>query len=97
MSAFLTAGAKTLSKCIIDGKKTAPGKKLCEDHEPLEVVIAAEKQARMEWLGGEYNLLEGACRSCQGNVGREVLCTNLYNLNGTMELTVGIVVFTLRE
>lgn len=77
MSAFLTAGAKTLSKCIIDGKKTAPGKKLCDDHEPLQVVIAAEKQARMERLGGEYNLLEGACRSCQGNIGREVLCTNL--------------------
>ena len=91
MSTFLAAGAKSLSKCIIDGKKTALGKKLCEDHEPLEMVIAAEKQAMMERLGGEYNLLEGACRSCQGNIGREVLCTNLY-CPWELELMVGIVV-----
>jgi len=77
MSAFLSAGAKTLSKCIICGEKTAPGKKLCVDHEHLQFVIAAEKQASMERLGEQYNLLEGACRSCQGNIGREVLCTNL--------------------
>ena len=80
MSAFLTAGAKNLSKCIIDGNKTAPGKKLCSEHEHLENIVAAEKQASMERSGIEYNLLEGACRSCQGNVGREVLCTNLYLL-----------------
>lgn len=78
MSAFLAAGAKSLSKCIICGNKTAPRKKLCSDHEHLEPVIAAEKQASMERLGDQYNLLESACRSCQGNVGREVLCTNLY-------------------
>ena len=78
MSAFLTAGAKNLSKCIICGNKTSPGKKLCSDHEHLVNIIAAEKQASVERLGGEYNLLEGACRSCQGNIGREVLCTNLY-------------------
>jgi hypothetical protein len=78
MSAFLSAGAKTLSKCIICGEKTAPGKKLCVDHEHLQFVIAAEKQASMERLGEQYNLLEGACRNCQGNIGREVLCTNLY-------------------
>ena len=77
MSAFLTAGAKTLLKCVICGNKTSPGKKLCSDHEHLENVIAAEKQASMERRGGEYNLLESACRSCQGNIGREVLCTNL--------------------
>jgi hypothetical protein len=78
MSAFLTAGAKTLSKCIICGNKTTPGRKLCSDHEHLESVIAAEKHAESERLGGEFNLLEGACRSCQGNNKREVLCTNLY-------------------
>lgn len=78
MSAFLTAGAKTLSKCIICGNKTSPGRKLCIDHEDIEMSIAAEKLAGMERLGGEFNLLEGACRSCQGNINREVLCTNLY-------------------
>jgi len=78
MSAFLTAGAKNLAKCIICGEKTAPGKKLCSNHEHLETVVAAEKQAESERLGEEYNLLEGACRSCQGNINREVLCTNLY-------------------
>jgi C4-type zinc-finger of DNA polymerase delta len=80
MSAFLSAGAKTLSKCIICGNKTSPGKKLCNDHEQMETIIAAEKQASMEKLGADYNLLEGACRSCQGNITREVLCTNLYVL-----------------
>lgn len=81
MSAFFAAGAKNLAKCIICGDKTYPGKKLCSDHEHLENVIAAEKEASMERLGGEYNLLEGACRSCQGNNRREVLCTNLYFRN----------------
>jgi hypothetical protein len=78
MSVFLSAGAKTLSKCITCGNKTSPGKKLCVDHENLEYVIAAEKQAAMERLGEQYNLLEGACRSCQGNINRNILCTNLY-------------------
>jgi C4-type zinc-finger of DNA polymerase delta len=78
MSAFLAAGAKSLSKCIICGNKTSPGKKLCGDHEHLELVVAAEKQASMERLGDQYNMLESACRSCQGNIGRDVLCTSLY-------------------
>ena len=78
MSAFLTAGAKTLSKCVICGEKTEPGKKLCSDHQDLESVVAAEKESAMERIGVEYNLLEGACRSCQGNISRKVLCTNLY-------------------
>jgi hypothetical protein len=95
MSAFLSAGAKTLSKCIVDGNTTVAGKKLCSDHEDLETVIAAEQQASMERLGGEYNLLEGACRSCQANVTREILCTNLYFF--TMRfLILGIAQFTLR-
>jgi hypothetical protein len=95
MSAFLSAGAKTLSKCIICGEKTAPGRKLCVKHEHLESIIAAEKQAAMERLGEEYNLLEGACRSCQGNIGREVLCTNLYDVL-SRRLILGIVRFILR-
>lgn len=78
MSAFLTAGAKNLSKCIICGERTAPGKKLCSNHEHLEIIVAAEKQGEAERRGEEFNLLEGACRSCQGNVNRQVLCTNLY-------------------
>ena len=78
MSAFLTAGAKSVAKCIICNNKTAPGKKLCSDHDYLESVVAAEKQAAMEKLGGESNMLGSACRSCQGSVVREVLCTNLY-------------------
>ena len=78
MSAFLSAGAKTLAKCTVCGNPTPSGKKLCKDHEPIEQIIAAEKEAEMERLGGEFNLLESACRSCQGNIIREVLCTNLY-------------------
>jgi hypothetical protein len=78
MSNFLSAGAKTLAKCIICGNKTSPGKKLCSEHEHLESIIAAEKQSSMERLGADHNLLESACRSCQGNITREVLCTNLY-------------------
>jgi CRISPR/Cas system-associated protein Cas10 (large subunit of type III CRISPR-Cas system) len=78
MSAFLSAGAKNLAKCTICGNPTVQGKKLCKDHEDLELVVAAEKEAEMERLGGEFNLLESACRSCQGNITREVLCTNLY-------------------
>jgi hypothetical protein len=96
MSAFLTAGAKTLSKCIICGEKTAPGKKLCSVHEHLENVIAADKLAESERVGQEFNLLEGACRSCQGNVNREVLCTNLYLMFVWWELTLGIVGCILR-
>jgi len=82
MSAFLAAGAKNLSKCIICGEKTAAGKKLCSNHEHLEAIVAAEKQAESDRLGEEHNLLEGACRSCQGNINREVLCTNLYAKTG---------------
>jgi hypothetical protein len=96
MSAFLTAGAKNLSKCIICGEKTAPGKKLCSVHEHLENVIAADKQAESERVGAEFNLLEGACRSCQGNINREVLCTNLYLTLFDEELILGIVGCILR-
>ena len=78
MSAFLSAGAKTLAKCTVCGNPTVKGSQLCTDHASLEKVIAAEKEAAMERLGGEYNMLESACRSCQGNITREVLCTNLY-------------------
>ena len=77
MSAFLSAGAKSVAKCIICSNKTAPGKKLCSDHEHLEMEVAAEKQAAMEKLGEDSNLLDSACRSCQANIIREVLCTNL--------------------
>jgi hypothetical protein len=79
MSAFLSAGAKSLSKCIICGEKTAPNKKLCSKHEHLENIVAAEKQATTERLGVEFNLLEGACRACQENRNRDILCTNLYS------------------
>lgn len=80
MSAFLSAGAKSVAKCIICNNKTAPGKKLCSDHAHMESVVAAEKQAATEKLGEDFNLLDSACRSCQGNMMRNVLCTNLYLL-----------------
>lgn len=98
MSAFLSAGAKNLSKCIICGEKTEPGRKLCSIHEHLASLIAAEKNALMERMGSEYNLLEGACRSCQGNIGREVLCTNLYICScGTYLTHLGTVEYISRE
>jgi hypothetical protein len=77
MSVFLTAGAKSIAKCVICSNKTAPGRELCSNHEHMESVVAAEKQSAMEKLGEDYNLLDSACRSCQGNVARDVLCTNL--------------------
>jgi len=84
MSAFLSAGAKLVAKCIICKNKTAPGKMLCSDLENLDAVVAAEKQAAMEKLGEDYNLLDSSCRSCQGNIAREVLCTNLYSSDGKL-------------
>jgi len=84
MSAFLSAGAKSVAKCIICNNKTTPGKKLCSDHENLDSVVAAEKQAAMEKLGEDYNLLDSSCRSCQGNIAREVFCTNLYSSDGKL-------------
>jgi hypothetical protein len=96
MSAFLIAGAKSVAKCIICNNKTAPGKKLCSDHYHLESVVAAEKQAAMEKLGEEYNLLDSACRSCQASVVREVLCTNLYWRSMTITNVLGIAEFILR-